>query len=54
MSWLWFLKVFIDEDHSAENQKHSIVSLNTERFIWANRMLEVGINQVSLKYIVMR
>ena len=53
MSWVGFLKEFIDEDHSAESQKHAAVSLNTERFIWAKKNLEVSINQVSLKYIVM-
>ena len=53
MSWLGFLKEFIDEDHAAESQKHTAVRLNTERFIWAKRILEVSNNQVSLKYIVM-
>ena len=53
MSWVGFLKEFIDEDHSTENQNHASVSLNVERFIWAKRILEVSINQVSLKYIVM-
>ena len=53
MSWVGFLKEFIDENYLTENQKHTIVSLHTERFIWAKRILEVNINQVSLKYIVM-
>ena len=52
MSWVGFLKEFIDEDHSAGSQKQTAVSLNTERFIWAKRILEVSINEVSLKYIV--
>ena len=53
MSRVGFLKQFIDEDHSTKNQKHAAVSLNTERFMWAKRILEVSINQVLLKYIVM-
>ena len=49
MSWVGFLKEFIDEDYLTENQKHATVSLNMERFIWAKKILEVSINQVSLK-----
>ena len=53
ISWVGFLKEFINEDQSTENQKYIAVSLNTKRFMWAKRILEVSINQVSLNYIVM-
>ena len=33
MSWVGYLKEFIDEDHLAESQKHTAVSLNMEIFI---------------------
>ena len=52
-SWVGFLKEFIDENHMMDNQKQTAISLNTERFIRAKRILEVSINQVSLTYIVM-
>ena len=54
MSLAGSLKEFIEKDHWTENQKHHAVSSNMERFIWAKEILEVSINQVSLRYIVMR
>ena len=53
MSLAGSLKEFIEKDHWTENQKHHAVSSNMERFIWAKEILEVSINQVSLRYIVM-
>ena len=49
MSWVGFLKEFIDEDHLTDSQKHTAISLNTERFISVKKNLEASINQVSLK-----
>ena len=52
-SWVGFLKEFIDENHTMDNQKQTAISLNTERFICAKMILKVSINQVSLTYIVL-
>ena len=43
MSWVAFLKEFINEDHLTENQKYAAVSVKTERFIWAKRIVKVNI-----------
>ena len=51
-SWVELLKEFINENHTMDNQKQTVISLNTERLLLAKRILEVSTNQVSLMYIV--